>query len=139
MARDIMKITAALNAYPWTRGTFSVREGDNAVYCAVGLLLRYAGVPQAEIACAGPTGVLWDRFHELFESEYGITEPATIDDIIRANDSALSHDEAIEQVQFVLNGGNLRERLRARHAEMSAAAARQKLEDDGNACGALVG
>ena len=139
MPHDIVKITAALNAYPWTIGTLSMRRGDHGVYCAVGLLLRYAGVPQAEIECAGPR--LWDRYHELLESEYGITEPATITNIIHANDSARSHEEAIEQVQFVLDGGNLAELLRGRFpiAGMLAATAPQKLEDDGGACGALVG
>ena len=139
MPHDIVKITAALNAYPWTAGTFSMHQGDHAVYCAVGLLLRYAGVPQAEIECAGPG--LWDRYHELLESEYGITQPATIYNIIHANDSAHSHEEAIEQVQFVLEGGNIAELLHTRQAvaEVLAAAARQSQEDDGDACGALIG
>jgi len=107
MTCDIVKITAALNAYPWTRGAYSMRQGDNAVYCAVGLLLRFAGVPQADIACAGHSGGIWARYHEILESEYGITEPAMIHSIIQANDSATSHDEAIEQVQFVVDGGDL--------------------------------
>ena len=139
MALDIMKITAALNAYPWTPGTFSMRDAGVPRYCAVGLLLRYAGVPQVEIECAG-SSLVWTRFHELLESEYGISELTTIMEIIGANDSATSHEEAIEQVQFVLAGGNIAERLRARAAaEALAAEVRTSIGDEGSDCGALVG
>ena len=141
MPLDIVKITAALNAYPWTSGAYSIRDGGAAVYCAVGLLLRYAGVAQAEIECAGPSHVVWGRYRELLESEYGITELSMINAIIQANDAATSHEGAIEQVQFVLDGGNIGERLRERLAAAAVLAdiARQNIEDDGNACGALVG
>jgi hypothetical protein len=141
MPLDIGKITAALNAYPWTSGTLTMRDGGSALYCALGLLLRYAGVPQPEIERAGPSQVVLDRYRALLEAEYGITELATIDNIIQANDSASSQAEAIEQVQFVLEGGNIAERLRARHAAAKAldAEARRNLEDDGSGCGALVG
>ena len=141
MPVDIAKITAALNAYPWTRGTFSIWFGDHAKYCAVGQLLRYAGVPQAEIECAGPAPVVWRRYRELIESEYGITGRA-MTDIIHANDSAMSHEDAIERVQFVLQGGNLAKRFAAQQqavVDSLAAAAVEGLEDDGGACGALVG
>ena len=141
MALDIVKITAALNAYPWTRGTFSMRYGGSAAYCAVGLLLRYAGVAQSEIECPGTSSVVWDRYRALLESEYGIPDMATITNIVYANDVATSHEQAIEQVQFVLDGGNIAELLRARQAaaEATAAKGRQALEDDGGGCGALVG
>ena len=140
MALDIVKITAALNAYPWMRGAYSMRDSGAAMYCAVGLLLRYAGVAQAEIECAGAPH-MWGRYRELLESEYGITELATIINIIQANDSAASHEEAIEQVQFVLAGGDIGRRLRDCQvaADVLAETARQSIEDDGNACGALVG
>ena len=142
MALDIMRITAALNAYPWTRGTLTYRTGEAADYCAVGLLLRYAGVSQSEIECARDAGTVWARYRELLESEYGITGLTTICDIIMANDSAPTHAEAIEQVQFVLEGGDLNEKLRARRAaakEAKAVAALLGLEDDGGGCGAVVG
>lgn len=122
MPLDIVKITAALNAYPWTRGTLSMLDGGVPLYCAVGLLLRYAGVPQAEIECAGSSALAWSRHRELLESEYGIIEFETICNIVCANDSATSHEEAIEQVQFVLDGGNITERLRARAAAEALAA-----------------
>src|SRR5689334_10693847 len=65
MPLDIMKITAALNAYPWTSGALSMRDGESASYCAVGLLLRFAGVPQAEIEGACSAHVVLDRYREL--------------------------------------------------------------------------
>ena len=141
MPLDIVKITAALNAYPWTRGAFSVRYGGSAAYCAVGLLLRYAGVAQAEIECPGASSVVWGRYREILESEYGIPDMETITNIVYANDSATSHEQAIEQVQFVLDGGNIAELLGARRAAAKALAAKgqRSLEDDGGGCGALVG
>jgi len=138
MPLDMMKITAALNAYPWTIGALSRRDGGSASYCAVGLLLRYAGVPQAEIECGGPQLVVLHRYRELLESEYGITELKTIRSIIGANDSAASHEQAIEQVQFVLDGGSIAE-LFARQAASRVAEAPASVEDDDSCCGALVG
>jgi hypothetical protein len=104
MALDIMKITAALNAYPWTSGTLTIRRVGAPKYCAVGLLLRYAGVPQQEIECAVSSTEAWARFHGLLESEYGIADYATICAIIMANDSAATHEQAIERVQNTLSG-----------------------------------
>ena len=36
MAVDLMRVTAALNAYPWTRGTLTAPGASGARYCAVG-------------------------------------------------------------------------------------------------------
>jgi len=140
MALDIMRITAALNAYPWTRGVLTYRNEVAANYCAVGLLLRYAGVPQSEIECANDaTTAVWTRYRELLEAEYGITTVATIHGIICANDSAATHEEAIAQVQFVLDGGNLGEpRTRRAAAAEALAEAQRDLEDDASGCGALL-
>lgn len=139
MPLDIAKITAALNAYPWTRGAYSVRDIGSASYCAVGLLLRYAGIAQAEIECSGPPNVMLARYRELLEREYGITELATITQIIRANDFATSHEQAIEWVQSVLEGGSIEDLVRIRAAGEALATEVRSLEDDGSGCGALVG
>ena len=139
MPLDIMKITAALNAYPWTSGALSMRDGGSASYCAVGLLLRYAGVPQAEIEGAGSAHVVLDRYRELLQSEYGITELETIGNIIHANDSAASHEQAIEQVQFVLDGGSMAELFARQGGIPVVAEAPASVEDDDSGCGALVG
>ena len=140
MALNTMRITAALNAYPWTRGMLTHRNNAAADYCAVGLLLRYAGVPQSEIECAHDSVTVWERYGELLNSEYGISAFVTVRDIIFANDSAATHEEAIEQVQFVLDGGDLVERSLARRAAAveALAAARCDPEDDADGRGALL-
>ena len=103
MSLNLERIAAALNAYPWVAGTLTSR-GSTGVprYCAIGLLLRYAGVPQEQMACGhgSPAGL---RQHlPLLEAEYGIADWDTAGAIIEANDSATSHEEAIERVQRVL-------------------------------------
>jgi hypothetical protein len=139
MALDIMKITAALNAYPWIPGTLTAGQQFRANYCAVGMLLRYAGVAQAEIAATRGADAVWTRYHELLESEYGIVNFATIGEIIRANDFATTHEEAIENVQIVLNGGDAAEVLHARQiAARFAHAVQRSLEDEGGGCGAVL-
>jgi hypothetical protein len=141
MALDIMRITAALNAYPWIPGTLTAGPQSAANYCALGMLLRYAGVAQSEIASTRGADAVWARYRELLESEYGITEFATIGNIITANDFAPTHEEAIKNVQIVLEGGDVGEVIRARQAaaiEAHAAAARKGLEDDAGGCAAIL-
>jgi hypothetical protein len=102
MTLNLARIAAALNAYPWTRGRLTSRAGQAAPqYCAVGLLLRYAGVPQQEVA-----GVrdFWARYGGLLQAEYGIPDARTAFLIVAANDSAASHAEAIERVLGVATG-----------------------------------
>jgi hypothetical protein len=112
MAVDLLRITAALNAYPWIAGTLTARSPDGPRYCAMGLLLRYAGVPQDHMACAAGELEMWDRYGELLRADYGIECRETVRAIILANDSARSHAQAIERVQAVLAGGGLRLALR---------------------------
>jgi hypothetical protein len=101
------RVAAALSAYPWTPGTLTTAVAAPR-YCAVGALLRYAGVAQDHIACAdGPGGAggrLWLRYGRLLAAEYGIDGPATIGLIMAANDTARSHAEATERVLGVLSG-----------------------------------
>src|SRR5690348_417 len=104
MAPDLTKITAALNAYPWIAGALTARHPLGVEYCAIGLLLRYSGVPQREIECAGNAIGVWEQYRGLLESEYGIGDFGTVRAIIIANDSSSTHEEAIEQVQRVLTG-----------------------------------
>jgi hypothetical protein len=106
MPLNVPRIAAALNAYPWTPGRLT-RSGRAApTYCAIGALLRYAGVAQDHIACAeGPSGVhLWAVYGPLLESEYGIADMETAQRVMAANDSASSQAEAIERVLGVLTG-----------------------------------
>ena len=103
MNLDLMRITAALNAYPWTAGTLIYRGESSPRYCAVGLLLRYAGVPQERIACAMGEMEVWAAHEELLRCEYGVQDAITLRAIIVANDSARTHEEAIQRVQDVLS------------------------------------
>lgn len=106
MPADLMKITAALNAYPWTAGTLTRRDGGGTPrYCALGLLLRYAGVARDQLACAQHSSETWTRHRRLLQSEYGISDYATVCAIIVANDTASSHEQAIARVQQVLGDG----------------------------------
>lgn len=107
MPLDLPRIAVALNAYPWTPGRLT-RRGKTAptTYCAIGALLRYAGVAQEHIACAdGSTGAnLWNRYGPLLQSEYGLPDERTAWHVMVANDSANSQGEAIERVLGVLTG-----------------------------------
>ena len=103
MTLDLTRITAALNAYPWTAGTLIYRGESSPRYCAVGLLLRYAGVSQERIACAMGETEVWTAHEELLRCEYGVPDSMTLRAIIVANDSARTHEEAIQRVQAVLS------------------------------------
>ena len=109
MTLDLMKITAALNAYPWIAGTLTARGSQGAAYCAVGLLLRYAGVTHEEIARAAADP--WTRYEDLLRADYGIEDRETLAAIMFANDTADSHEEAIARVQRLLDGSTAREAL----------------------------
>ncbi len=105
MSLNLPRIAAALNAYPWTSGHLTKRDGTaSTTYCAIGALLRYAGVAQDHIACAEkPAGVgLWQLYGQLLQSEYGIPDEQTAWHVMAANDSASSQAEAIERVLRVL-------------------------------------
>ena len=113
MTPDLTRIAAALNAYPWTPGAFSAHFADAPRYCAIGLLLRYAGVAQPEVACIGSPSALWRRYGMLLQVEYGIPDLRTAIAVMQANDGARSHAEAIERVLGVLTGASVAERSRA--------------------------
>ena len=104
MTPDLMRIAAALNAYPWTAGTLVAAESDTPRYCALGLLLRYAGVPQDHLARADSDGNLWTLYGNLLRSEYGIPNEQAAISIMAANDTARSHADAIRRVLGVLTG-----------------------------------
>jgi hypothetical protein len=67
-------------------------------------MLRYAGVPQEQIARTSTTGADWSESREVLQREYGIDDDATVTTIIMANDSAETQEQAIERVQAVLAG-----------------------------------
>ncbi len=103
MSLNLPKIAAALNAYPWTPGCLTSRDRKVPTYCAIGAMLRYAGVAQDHIASAqGPD--FWGLYGPLLRSEYGIPDAETALTVMAANDSADSQAEAIERVLGVLTG-----------------------------------
>ena len=110
MTPNLMRIEAALNAYPWTTGTFTARNGSEVRYCAIGMLLRYAGVTESHIDLACNRGVVefWSYYRPLLERDYGISGPEQVHAIMVANDGATSHDEAVRRVRWVLGRMPLR-------------------------------
>ena len=107
MSLDLPRIAAALNAYPWTTGTLTHRpdeEASGASYCALGALLRYAGVAQEHIACAQEVGdpAVWELYGLLLREEYGIPDHTTTHLIMGANDGAFSQEDAIARVMRAL-------------------------------------
>src|SRR5918912_486146 len=86
MTPDLMRIAASLNAYPWTAGTLTAIDNAAPRYCALGLLLRYAGVPQEHLASADE-GELWKQYGDILRLEYGIPNEQTAFSIMAANDT----------------------------------------------------
>ncbi len=110
MTPNLMRIEAALNAYPWTAGAFAATSGDTTRYCAVGMLLRYAGVSpeHIDVACNRGAVQFWDYYRALLERDYGIAGPEQIHAIMVANDGADSHEDALERIRWVLTRAPLR-------------------------------
>ena len=127
MPLDLPRIAAALNAYPWTTGTLTYRadEASRASYCALGALLRYAGVAQEHIACAQEAGdpAVWELYGVLLREEYGIPDQTTTHLIMGANDGAFSHEEAVARVMRSLA------RVQRQESAVSAGARAEALPD----------
>ena len=102
---NLDRIAAALNAYPWARGCLTSMAGDVPRYCAVGGLLRYAGVSFDDIRqSSGSPSAVWRAFSEALHDEYAIDDAQTLRFIMIANDSSPSRDVAIARVLGVLDG-----------------------------------
>jgi hypothetical protein len=102
MPRSLLAVADALNAYAWTRGTLTDGPEHASRYCAVGALLRYAGVPRDRIA--NGTDVSLDSiFGPLLRAKYGISGAETLRGIMAANDGAQSQAEAIWRVLGVVS------------------------------------
>lgn len=110
MTPNLMRIEAALNAYPWTAGSFATTSGGSTRYCAVGMLLRYAGVSaeHIDLACNRGAVAFWEYYRALLQRDYGISQPEQIHAIMVANDGADTHEDALERVRFVLTRVPLR-------------------------------
>jgi hypothetical protein len=101
MPLDLRKVAVVMNAYPWTRGQLT--NGDTAApaHCAVGALLRDAGIPPERMP---GIEVAYGQMYAILERQYGISGPETVHEIMAANDSARSRSEAIRRVLCTLSG-----------------------------------
>jgi hypothetical protein len=103
MPRHLHEITAAMNAYAWTKHGPVQGPDDAPSYCAIGALLRHAGVPhdcimQATIAS------LTGAYDPLLRAKYGISGADTVLHIIAANDGAQSRADATWRVLGLVSG-----------------------------------
>jgi hypothetical protein len=103
MPRNLQAITAAMNAYHWTQGQMSEGPDHAASYCAIGALLRYAGVPRARIA-NGTVVSLAEVYGPLLRAKYGILGADILRAIMAANDGAQSRAEATWRVLGLVAG-----------------------------------
>lgn len=102
MPRHLHEITAAMNAYAWTRHG-PVQGPEHAPsYCAIGALLRHVGVPHDSILPA--TGAaLAGEYDSLLQAKYGICA-ADVLRIIWTNGEAQSRADATWRVLGLASG-----------------------------------
>ncbi len=104
MPPNLRKVAAAMNAYPWTRLRLTEGEGEARSYCAIGALLRHAGVPRDRITAGEmPIAV---AHQGVLRTAYGISDHDhdAVWGIMGATDTAGSRAEAIRRVLCVLSG-----------------------------------
>jgi hypothetical protein len=102
MPRHLHEITAAINAYAWTTDG-PVRGPEHAPsYCAIGALLRHAGVPHDRILEA-TVASLSGAYDSLLQDKYGITAEKVLG-IIAVNGGAQSRADAIWRVLGLVSG-----------------------------------
>ncbi|MGH7526896.1 MAG: DUF6197 family protein, partial [Gemmatimonadales bacterium] len=93
---NLRAVADALNAYPWTRGHLITWSADVPAYCALGAMLRAAGIAPAEITRADdtPAHLFWQGWGPLLRTEYGIPGLSSAHRIVSLNDAARSRAEA---------------------------------------------
>jgi hypothetical protein len=103
MPRHLHEIMAAMNAYPWTRyGPVLGWAGAAPRYCAIGALLRHAGVPRECIMEAAAAASVGDV--SLLQAKYGVSGADAVLGIIAANHEAQSQADATWRVLGVVAG-----------------------------------
>lgn len=104
---DLDRIAVAMNAYPFESGQFASWTRPPR-YCAIGQLLRYAGVEVEEIRrINGDMLGGWRHHKEILRREYGIPDIWTYWTILYASDGSFMQDDAITNVLLALTGGPL--------------------------------
>jgi hypothetical protein len=102
MPRHLHEITAAMNAYAWTKHGPVRGSEDAPSYCAIGALLRHAGVPHDDILPATAAS-LAGEYDAVLGAKYGIS----CDDVLRiilANGEARSQADATWRVLGLVSG-----------------------------------
>jgi hypothetical protein len=103
MPRHLHEIAAAMNAYQWTK--YGPVQGPEHApsYCAIGALLRHAGVPHECIVQAASAS-LGGECDPLLKAKYGISDPDTVLRIIMSNGEAGSRADATWRVLGLVSG-----------------------------------
>jgi hypothetical protein len=103
MPRHLHEIIAAMNAYAWTRHGPVQGPAHAPSYCAIGALLRHAGVPHDRIMEA-TIASLTGADDSLLKAKYGISDAGVVLRIITGNDQARSGADATWRVLGLVSG-----------------------------------
>ncbi len=103
MPRHLHEITAAMNAYAWTKRGPAKGTEHAPSYCAIGALLRHAGVPHDCILSA-TVASLNGEYDSLLKAKYGISGTRAVLGIIWANAEARSQADATWRVLGLVSG-----------------------------------
>jgi hypothetical protein len=103
MPRHLHEIAAAMNAYEWTTDGPVQGPAHAPSYCAIGALLRHAGVPHECIVQAASAS-LAGECDPLLKAKYGISDPDTVFRIILTNGQARSRADATWRVLGLVSG-----------------------------------
>jgi hypothetical protein len=102
MPRHLHEITAAMNAYSWTKHG-PVQGPDCAPsYCAIGALLRHAGVPHECVMQAAVAALEGDD--SLLQAKYGVSGADAVLRIVMTNGHAQSQADATWRVLGLVSG-----------------------------------
>jgi hypothetical protein len=103
MPRYLHEVAAAMNAYEWTKHGPVQGSEDAPSYCAIGALLRHAGVPHGCIMQAAMAS-LDGEYDSLLKAKYGISDAGTVLRIILTNGEARSRADATWRVLGLVSG-----------------------------------
>ena len=94
---NLRAVADAVLEHPWTRGHLITWFADVPAYCALGAMLRAAGVAPAQIARADglDAHTFWDEWGPVLEKRYGLPNLHSAHRIVTLNDAARSRAEAV--------------------------------------------
>jgi hypothetical protein len=103
MPRHLHEIAAAMDAYEWTKYGPVQGPAHAPSYCAIGALLRHAGIPHCCIVEAAGAA-LDGEYDSLLKAKYGISDGGTVLQIILTNGKARSRADATWRVLGLVSG-----------------------------------